>query len=599
MKRKLIVFLGIMPWLPAYAGGPAVPDAVRPGAIRPGEERSYTIPKEQAEVFKVPKVVERPLDIDAGPKVQVTKFNLVGVVDRPAQKISISDVQELVDQKLAARPEGFTVGRLQEVATSVTQYYRKHGLILAQAFVPVQEVKDGVVNIRVMEGKLGRVVFEGNKKYSDAILEKPFESLIGQPVTKDGAEAALLYVNDYPGMGLFGVFQPGQQVGTADMVLKVQKEKRFDGSIRYDNHGLAETGVHRFRGELNINNITGHADKLTLSAQGTHVPDNLIFWAADYEVPVFGVKNTFAIGFNRNKYDVGGQSASQNFAGISENGHASLEHSFIRSRQLDLSALMRFERKTAITLRNKTDFNRDDLSVLSAQVNFDNVDTRFAGLNNGQIEFSHGLNDFLGSMGDSASANNESRGKQPDRRGASGKFAAGDFNKLFVAFSRLQSMAPLGELIKKPEWFKGQSLLLRAEAQWSSDLLVPLEQYAIGGPNNVRAYGPTQALFDKAMFFSFEYIIPFPGIADKEAFDNHTWGELIQLSFFYDVAFGRLNDPLPSEVASRNYKGAGLSISYNNPGKFSTKFTFANPIGDPFPQNKRSPQFWVDFNYYF
>jgi hemolysin activation/secretion protein len=115
----------------------------------------------------------------------------------------------------------------------------------------------------------------------------------------------------------------------------------------------------------------------------------------------------------------------------------------------------------------------------------------------------------------------------------------------------------------------------------------------------VRAYGPTQVLFDKAMFFSVEYIIPFPGIADKEAFDNHTWGELIQLSFFYDVAFGSLNDPLPSEVASRNYKGAGLSISYNNPGKFSTKFTFANPIGGPFPQNRRSPQFWVDFNYYF
>ena len=62
--------------------------------------------------------------------------------------------------RLAERPEGFTVGRLQEVADDVTRYYRDKGLILAQAFVPVQTVDEGIVHIQIMEGVLGRVVTE-------------------------------------------------------------------------------------------------------------------------------------------------------------------------------------------------------------------------------------------------------------------------------------------------------------------------------------------------------------------------------------------------------------------------------------------------------
>ena len=100
--------------------------------------------------------------------------------------------RSIVDAQLGARPDGFTVGRLQEVADQITAYYREHSLILAQAFVPVQAIEDGVVKIQVMEGLLGRVVIEGNEMYATAILEHPFDSLIGKPVTKAAIRIGLV-----------------------------------------------------------------------------------------------------------------------------------------------------------------------------------------------------------------------------------------------------------------------------------------------------------------------------------------------------------------------------------------------------------------------
>ena len=60
----------------------------------------------------------------------------LGALVGPAD--AVADLQALVDAKLAERPDGFSVGRLQEVADAVTKYYRDRGLILAQDFVPVQ-----------------------------------------------------------------------------------------------------------------------------------------------------------------------------------------------------------------------------------------------------------------------------------------------------------------------------------------------------------------------------------------------------------------------------------------------------------------------------
>ena len=267
--------------------------------------------------------------------------------------------------------------------------------------------------------------------------------------------------------------------------------------------------------------------------------------------------------------------------------YASLSKSFIRSRQRNLSTRVELARKRAETKVRGRSQSLDNLTTLMAAVDYDSVDSRHAGLNAGFLEVSHGFNDFLGAMGDTAGS------VAPSRQGGNRKFAEGKFDKVFLSYSRLQALSPLSEKLRH------HTMLFRTEVQWSPDLLVPLEQYSVGGPTNVRAYQPTENLYDRAWFASFEWIINAPGIADHPAFGNRTWGEIVQLSFFFEMAAGVLNSALANEDKSDNFKGAGLSLSAINPNKFSSKISIAWPIGKPRPENDRDPQYWLDLNFFF
>src|SRR3546814_12269126 len=53
---------------------------------------------------------------------------------------------------------------LQQIAQCVTDLYLRRGYYLAQAVLPVQEVVDGVVEISVVEGRLGQVTVQVDPK---------------------------------------------------------------------------------------------------------------------------------------------------------------------------------------------------------------------------------------------------------------------------------------------------------------------------------------------------------------------------------------------------------------------------------------------------
>lgn len=567
-----------------------LPDSVRPGAIRPEQTGKRTLPlPPPEEVMQVPPVVDRPFKADEGPKISVQSFHLVDARDLPQFGISVSAMQELLKQELAKRPEGFTIGQLQQVADVITRYYRGQGMILAQAVVPVQTVAGGVVDIQVYEGKLDRVRTEGNEMYDTAVLTAPFTHLLHRPITKEQIESALLQLTDFPGLTVFGVFQPGQQVGTADLVLRVQEEKRFNASYRMDNHGLKETGRLRLRPTVVWNNVTGGADRLEVSVQQAYHPKNNLYYSFDYD-RYMGAGITAGMRWNRNAFNVGGQFRDQDITGETRQIGGYLEKSWIRSRQLNLSTRFDFTHKKSNTRTRGRSTNRDRLSVVTFELSFDNVDTRFKGIDFATVDFSHGINEFLGAMGSHLDAAELPAGERPSRQAGppDGRYAAGQFSKVFVTASRLQTLRP------------NLSLLLRGEYQWSSDFLVPMEQYSVGGPDNVRAFPPGQALLDRAYFVSAEVIHNMPFITDKVAFGNRTWGELVQFSIFYDLAVGRLNKPLPNDPHGYvNFKGAGVQMRFNLPGTLDGRLISAWDLAGNTANNGRKPQIWADLTYHF
>ncbi|MBF8268950.1 MAG: hypothetical protein HW386_659 [Gammaproteobacteria bacterium] len=559
----MLLLAGLLAGAGAYAQEVGIPESARPGVTRPEAVEATVAPAQSPSVttLPIPPVIDRPFEIDEGDHVAVKEFRLQGAEDMSEYGISLAEIQQILRDLIARKPEGFTIGQLVEAANEVTNYYRERQLILSQAVVPVQNVENGIVNIQVMPGILGRVLTEGNEMYSEKLLVEPFQKLIGKPVTKDAIESALLSLTDFPGLTVFGVFQPGIQVGTADIVLNVQDEKRFDMAYRVDNHGVAETGLYRFRPSIEWNNPTGSADRVSLLLQQAYQPKNNIYYYAGYN-RYLGYGINTGIFWDKNLFDVGGELKDSKIHGVTRNIGGDISKNWIRSRTFNLYSYMDFTMKDSITTTRGNPTNRDNLSVLKANVSFDQVDTRFKGINSGAIEYSRGFNDLFGAMGGSADADlHRPAGTAPSVEGRTirianpdgsttliPQFAEGMFNKINLSFERLQTVTP------------DMTLQLRAEYQWTDDLLVPLEQYTVGGPDNLRAYPQGQHLLDRALFGSVEFIHNVPFITDKQAFGNRTWGELLQITMFYDFARGRLVRPFSEEdEGNRIFMGAGVS----------------------------------------
>lgn len=200
------------------------------------------------------------------------------------------------------------------------------------------------------------------------------------------------------------------------------------------------------------------------------------------------------------------------------------------------------------------------------------------------------MNNLLSSMGSPGEAELLPFGIRPSRQEGlpDRRFAAGQFSKIFASYTRLQTIK------------RNHSLLFRTEFQWTKDPLVPLEQYSVGGPDNLRAFPTAQVLWDRAYFVSFEWLINAPGFADKPAFDNRTWGEILQVSAFFDQAVGRLNNPLSTEqLGYESLRGAGVGVRFTLPGMIESKLLWASEIGGNDVGNERNVQIWGDVTYRF
>jgi hemolysin activation/secretion protein len=57
------------------------------------------------------------------------------------------------------------------MAAKITVHYRRNGYFVAQAYLPEQDIKNGVVTIAVIEGRYGQVTLNNQAPVSTALAE--------------------------------------------------------------------------------------------------------------------------------------------------------------------------------------------------------------------------------------------------------------------------------------------------------------------------------------------------------------------------------------------------------------------------------------------
>ena len=166
---------------------------------------------------------------------------------------------------------GFTAGRdlslpeLRNAAARITRFYNDHGYVLAQAYLPAQNVVAGTVTIAMIEGRYGAIDLRNQSGVSDAVVGRTLNGLNrGDPVAIAPLDRRLLLLSDIPGVVVHSTLSPGAEVGTSDLTVDLTRARRVYGSLEADNAGNRYTGAYRFGGSVNYANATGYGDLLSL-----------------------------------------------------------------------------------------------------------------------------------------------------------------------------------------------------------------------------------------------------------------------------------------------------------------------------------------------
>src|SRR6185503_5688826 len=109
-----------------------------------------------------------------GLKVVVTAFKISGNTIYP-EAVLLEQVKEFVGKEQ-------TIDGLNDAATKVRAYYRERGYFLSQAYLPQQEIKGGVVEIAVIEARMGKVAlnFKEGTRFSEGLIRGIIENHLHQ-----------------------------------------------------------------------------------------------------------------------------------------------------------------------------------------------------------------------------------------------------------------------------------------------------------------------------------------------------------------------------------------------------------------------------------
>src|SRR4051794_5578165 len=496
-------------------------------------------------------------------KVKAEHFSFTGNTLYP-EAVLQKQVQEFVGKELDF--EG-----LNEAATKVRAFYRARGYFLAQAYLPQQTIRDGRVEIGIIEGRVGEV--ELDRRASSHISQNLLAGILGahfkqgQVITETGLERPLLIINDLPGAQVTSEIRPSKTVGAADLRINVSEEGgRLNGYVDADNQGNRFTGEYRIGTNLNWNTPLGYGDQATF--RGFVSDEGMWYTRFAYLIPVGYLGTRVGVSYSKFEYRL-----TKDFADLHANGEGEVKsiyafHSLIRTRNSNLIVQVSYEDKKLIDrIESQNSVEVRNISDLKVGVVGDFRDAFLGGgLNAYALTWTHG-----------------ETGIEPGSvlaldQGPTGHKTFGGWSKYNVDARRLQRVTD------------SISVLAALSGQRATKNLASAEKFSLGGPNGVRAYPVGEATADTGLIATAEgrYILPNFKIAG---------GDLTFIAF-YDHGWARINETaLPSDTENnRSIGGYGVGISAGQDGNFIVRANMAWASSNDKPQSDpaaRVPRVWA------
>jgi hemolysin activation/secretion protein len=534
LKLPLAALLvAVSPLLGAQGVTPTVPDAgsllqqtqpIRPATPAPN---ATGLRVEQDSTSKAP----------AGVAFEVKALRLSGntVFDTATLHALVAD----------AEGKSVTLAQLIALAARITDYYRGQGYPLARAIVRAQVIRDGVVDLEVLEARYDKIGLDNLSRVDDALLRATLAPLQpGQLVRQADLDHALLLLSDIPGVVLDAMLKPGGAVGTSDLQIDAASGPAFAGSVVADNFGNRYTGRARLGATIDVIGPLHHGDVLTASVLDSG--RGLAYGRLGYESLLDGAGTRVGGSYSLLHYRLYGSLEPLNVHGTA--GVASLwaKRPLLRSREAGVYAQVRFDRLQlrdridATSIRTDRKLDTVGLSLagdIREALLYGAVNTWAIGWTGGRVDF----RDDAAKAADAATA--ETRG---------------GFSRWHASLARLQGVSPAG------------AIYVAVSGQWSPVNLDSSQKMSVGGPYSVRAYDTGALSADAGVLATAEW-------RHNVASDSGRW----QVVAFIDSATLRINaSPWAADRNPATASGAGLGLNWAGPNQWQIKAYIATTLGD-------------------
>lgn len=438
------------------------------------------------------------------------------------QEIPTAELQPLVAGLVGAEQ---SLSQLNAAARRITAYYRSKGFAVARAFLPAQDITDGAVTIRVIEGRISSHKINNQSLLSDERAQAYLGQVKdGDVIKSDQIDRGLLLLQDTPGVSTSrATLQPGASVGTSELLIEVNPAKPYSGSVVADNYGSRYTGEFRLAGTFNLVSPLRIGDQLT--ANVLTAGSNLSFARLAYQLPVGSDGLKVGAAYSDIHYKLGKEFEALQAHGTATSTSVFASYPFIRSQFKNLSGTASYEDKS---LKDWVDgtatYTPKKVSVTSFGLSGSLQDA----LGGGGIT-SLDLSIAFGSL-----SINSPTALAIDAASAQSN---GSYTRFSYGANRLQRFTD------------STFLALSVTGQTASKNLDSSEKFSLGGINGVRAYPQGEASGDEGYRATVEL--------------RHNVMPNVQATVFYDVGKVTINrNPFGAPASnSRNLAGVGVGLN--------------------------------------
>ena len=423
---------------------------------------------------------------------------------------------------------------VQKALETLEKAYHQKGYSLVQVVLPEQELNQGVVKFIVVQARIGSVSVKGNRHFDSNNVRRSLPQLReGDTPNIKKLSESLRTANENPAKKTNLQFETASKEGEVNAVLNVVDNKPWTAGATVDNAGDSSTGKYHLGLLFQHANVSGHDDVLSLQFTTTlQKPSKYSVFGAGYHLPLYERGDSVDLYASYSNVDSGTVAAG--IFDLNVSGRGSVvggRYNFNLGRSEDFDSRLIFGLdykafKNNVALQGIQLGN--DINVHPLSLSYSGTLSSNAGELNAYLTAVHNLP-------------GGEKGKTDDfLKIRSGARAGYNILRYGAGYSKVLPAAWQVKLL-----FSGQ---------YTSDALVPGEQFGAGGASSVRGFSERAVANDYGNLISAEIYTPNLCTGFSASFTQ------CQLLGFYDAAHLSRNKALPGEQSSASLASIGIGI---------------------------------------